>query len=234
MLAEAGLADMHQDLVRNIVSIHRSQDLFDDLSADPAAQALAQRVEAEVQPPAYRSATPVIHRPFEEAHWFDAIAWPFRHWRASRFSDGSFGAWYGSPAAETTVWETAYHWVHGLLADAGFMRDGVGIERKLYLVACDALLLDLRPLAGRHPALMHSSDYTACQQIGARLQREGHPGLLTRSVRHAGGENAAVFQAGVLSRPRALCQAAYRLEGGQVVVERGPGEKWLEMAVAGG
>ena len=151
LFARLGLADVHRDVIRNIVSIRESQDLFDDLTDDPAEWALAQQIESEVKPPTYRSHTPVIHRPFEEAAWFNAIEWPFKHWQASRFSDGTFGVWYGSASIEATVYETAYHWYCGLLTDAGFETLPVIGERKLYSVACDAALLDLRPLAAELP-----------------------------------------------------------------------------------
>jgi hypothetical protein len=77
------------------VSLLQSQDLFDDLTHDPAEWLLAQKVEDGVKPPPYRSQTPIIDRPFEDAEWFNAIIWPFRHWQASRFSDGAYGVWYG-------------------------------------------------------------------------------------------------------------------------------------------
>jgi hypothetical protein len=224
------LAEVHADLVRNIVSLRVSQDLFDDLSAHPADWARAQRVEAQVKPPAYASAQPVIHRPFEETAWFDAIAWPFDHWRTSRYSAGGFGVWYGAFDAATTVWETAYHWVHGLLADAGFQHGPVAIERKLYDVACDAALPDLR--AATPPALLHRSDYAAPQALGRRLHHEGHPGLLVPSVRHAGGEVAAILRPAVLSRPRFQGALRYRLENGVIRVERAPGRAWMKIPVA--
>lgn len=91
LFAQLTLADVHLDAARNIVSLRQSQDLFDDLTDDPAQWLLAQKVEDEVKPPAYRSRTPVIDRPFEDAEWFHAITWPFKHWQASRFSDGSHG-----------------------------------------------------------------------------------------------------------------------------------------------
>lgn len=126
------LADIHQDVARNIVSLRQSQDLFDDLTDDPVAWLLAQKVEDEVKPPPYRSGTPVIDRPFEDAEWFNAIIWPFKHWQSSRFSDGSHGVWYGSESVETTVHESSYHWYRGLLGDAGFERMTVIAERKVY------------------------------------------------------------------------------------------------------
>lgn len=232
LFARLALADVQQDAARNIVSLRQSQDLFDDLADDPAHWQLAQRVEDEIKPPLYRSATPVIDRPFEDAQWFNAIAWPFRHWQASRFSDGSFGLWYGSESVETTVFESAFHWYRGLLGDAGFEGMAVIAERQVLWVACSAALLDFRSAAQAVPDLLHPTDYALCQSVGARIHREGHPGLLTRSVRRPVGENLVVFNPRVLSRPRHACQLTYRLEGGQIVVEKQPGVTWLTVDVA--
>lgn len=226
------LTAVHCNVIRNIVSIRSSQDLFDDLTSSPDGWALAQQVEDEVKPPPYRSATPVIHRPFEDAQWFNAIGWPFKHWQTSRFSDGSFGVWYGCDTVETSVYETAHHWFSGFLSDAGFQKEKVMGERQLYEVACDAALVDLRPLTATHTDLMHKTDYSAPQSVGARLHREGHPGLVTASVRHAAGQNYVVLNPNVLSNPQHHCQLTYRLEGTRIVVEKQPGVTWMEIATA--
>ena len=233
LFAHTQLADIHQDVARNIVSLRESQDLFDDLTDDPAAWLLAQKVEDEVKPPPYSSRKPIIDRPFEDAQWFNAIQWPFKHWQASRFSDGSFGVWYGSESVETTVYESAYHWYRGLLSDAGFEQMAVIAERKVYWVACNAALLDFRQAAETQPDLLHPSDYTFCQAVGSRIHREGHPGMLTPSVRRPAGENLAIFNPAVLSNPRHNCQLTYRLEGGQIVVEKQPGAAWIALRAAG-
>ncbi|MBN8442621.1 MAG: RES family NAD+ phosphorylase [Thauera sp.] len=232
LFARVTLTDVHQDVARNIVSLRQSQDLFDDLSDDPAEWLLAQTVEAEVRPPSYRSDTPIIDRPFEDAAWFSAILWPFRHWQASRFSDGSYGVWYGSESVETTVYESAYHWYRGLLCDAGFDRETVIAERKVYLVACGAALLDFRKATVEYGELLHPSDYAFPQSVGARIHREGHPGLLIQSVRRRTGENMAIFNPGVLSNPRHHCQLTYRLESGQITVAKRPGAAWITISVA--
>lgn len=232
LFAQLALADVQQDLARNIVSLHPSQDLFDDLSPNAADWLLAQQVEDDAKPPTYHSPTPVIDRPFEDAAWFNAIEWPFKNWRQSRFSDGSFGVWYGSESVETTVYESAYHWVRGFLADAGFEGESVVAERKVYLVACAAALLDMRPAVADHPDLLHPSDYSLCQSVGARLHREGHPGLLIQSVRRPAGHNVALFHPRVLSRLRHHCQLTYRLAGGQLVVEKQPGKAWITLGAA--
>jgi len=227
------VVDAHHDVRRNIVSLRESRNLFDDLSADPAEQALAQQVESAVKPLHFHSPTPVIHRPFEEADWFNAIGWPFQHWQSSRYSDGSFGVWYGADSVAATVYETACHWYHGLLLDAeGYADEAVAIERKVYNVACDALILDLRPRVGKFPALLHKTDYAFTQQVGARLRREGHPGLLSLSARYAEGLNYVVFNPATLSNPRVNCMLTYRLKGEHVFVEKRPGVTWRKIAVA--
>ncbi len=231
LFARLGVVDVHQDVARNIVSPHRSQHLFDDLSDDPAEWLLSQRLEEQVKPPPYRSRTPVIDRPFEDAAWFNAITWPFRHWQASRFSDGSYGVWYGSESVETTVHESAYHWFRGLIFDAGFERAPVVAERKVYAVACGAALLDFRQATRDFPELLHPADYGFTHAVGARIHREGHPGLLIQSARRAGGENAAVFNPRVLSNPRLECQLTYRLDGERISVEMQPGTVWISLQV---
>lgn len=229
LFEKLSLADIHQDCARNIVSLRESQDLFDDLTDNPAEWLLAQSVEDEVKPHLYRSHTPIIDRPFEDAAWFNAIGWPFTHWQTSRFSDGSYGVWYGADSVETTVYESAYHWYHGLLCDAGFERESVVAERKVYMVACKAALLDFRQAALKHSELLHPTDYDFSQLVGARIHREGHPGLLIQSVRQPNGESFAVFNPAVLSNPQLSCQLTYRLDGGKVVVEKQPGTVWLTL-----
>ena len=232
LFAHLALADIHQDVSRNIVSLQQSQDLFDDLTDDPGEWSMAHKVEDEVKPPPYRSRLPVIDRPFEDAEWFNAITWPFKHWQASRFSDGTYGVWYGSDSVETTVYESAYHWYRGLLSDAGFERMKVVAERKVYAVTCNAALLDFRQSAADHPDLLHPSDYAFCQSVGSRIHREGHPGLLTQSVRRPLGENVVIFNAAILSHPRHKCQLTYRLEEDHIVVEKQPGVEWVKLDVA--
>ncbi len=225
------LTDIHKDLIRNIVSLRKSEDLFDDLTDDPDEWALAQKAESEAKPYPYQSHSPEIHRPFEEAIWFNAIAWPFRNRQISRFSDGSFGIWYGSDAIETTVHETAYHWYRRLLTDAGFEKEHVVIERKLYSVSCNAALLDVRHLLDDYPHLIHKTDYTFTRSVGSKMHREGHPGLVTASVRYEHGNLYALLNPNVLSNPCHHSYLTYTLEDNRITVEKAPGEVWLVIEV---
>jgi hypothetical protein len=232
LFSQLCLTEVHQAIFRNIVSIHPSQDLFDDLSNDPAEWALAQQVEDQVKPPSYQSSTPNIYRPFEDAHWCNAIEWPFKHWQESRFSDGSFGVWYGCDSVETTVYETAYHWLKKFLTDAGFQHEKVVAQRKVYEVQCDAALLDFRPLITSHPELLDKSDYHYAQSVGARLHKEGHPGLLTASARITASTNYAILNAQILSNPKMHCQVRYQLEADHILIEKMPGDRWLTIPKA--
>lgn len=232
LFSELRLAEVRRPLIRNIVSLRVSQDLFDDLSDRPEDWKLAQQVEDAVKPQAYRSAQPVIDRPFEEAAWFHAVGFPFSRWGASRYSNGSFGVWYGSDTVETGVWETAWHWYFGFLADAGFQQEGVSCERKLYQVDCHAALLDFRSLCRRYPALIDRADYSFTQAVGQRVHREGHPGLVTRSVRFPKGECFGIFNPAVLTGPRQHGALRYRVAAGLIEVDAGKGETLFSLPLA--
>jgi len=229
------LADIHQQLARNIISIRVSQNLFDDLSDDPDDWQVAQQHEMHIKLSTYTSSKPLIDRPFEESDWFNAIEFPFRHWTESRFSDGRFGIWYGSDSVETSVHETVYHWRWRILADAGFdtlvaqeSRQSITSERKVYWVQCDAALVDFRQLTSNYPALICPDSYAFTQEIASRLHREGHPGLVSQSARCA-GDNFAILNRHVLSNPQACCSLTYRLTPHGVEVERESGRIWMQI-----
>jgi len=222
------LADIHNDIARNIVSLRISENLFDDLSDDGDDQQIAIEHELRIKPRTFESKAPIIHRPFEEAQWNEAIGYPFSNWMESRFSNGKYGVWYGGDTIETTVHETVHHWRNGFLADAGFDQEGVSIERKIYWVRCDAALLEMRHAVEKYPDLINPADYSFTQQIGARIHREGHPGLVTRSAR-CNGDIFAVMNPAVLSAPRQACFLTYQIKNGAVAVEREPGTLWFDV-----
>lgn len=222
------LKAVDSDLFRNIVSLRKSQDLFDDLSDDPEDWSAAIELEITCKPPQFQSGQPIIDRPFEEAAFFEAIRFPFDNPGASRFSSGYFGVWYASETLETTIHETVHHWRNGLLLDAGWQDvEGVAIERRVHLVRCNGALVNLLSMAKEWPELL-SDDYSACQALGESFDRQGLPGLLTISAR-CSGVNAAVFNSNLLSNPRAHCYLTYRVEKGRVNVCRSEDEKLISV-----
>lgn len=223
------LIDTHQDLARNIISLIGSENLFDDLSNSPKDWETAQMVELDHKPSPFESPVPAIHRPFEDAVWDNAITYPFKHWMRSRFSDGSFGVWYGADSLETSIYESAHHWYKGLLSDAGFNRPGAYVERKAYWVRCDAALINLKEKVLSHPQLMHPNDYSYTQTVGARLHHEGHPGLLTRSARNLSGDTFAILKSQVLSAPRHAAYYSYEVAKDGIAVRLDGREMFLKI-----
>lgn len=213
------LLELDRNLFRNVVSLRRSQDLFDDLSDDPADWEAAIALELDSKPDGHRSPQPIIDRPFEEAAFVAAVEFPFDNWSHSRFSRGRYGVWYGSESLETTVHETIHHWRYGFLADAGLAdQEGATIERRVYRVHCRGALINLVSKQSEWPELC-ADDHDFCQALGERIHHEGHPGIWTPSARCA-GINAALFTPRLLSAPRNYCYLTYRIEQGSVTVRR--------------
>lgn len=222
---DLSLIDVHKDLNRNIASLITSENLFDDLSDSPGDWETAVQVELDGKPKDFDSASPIIHRPFEDAIWDNAITYPFNHWIKSRFSDGSHGVWYGADCVQTSIYESAHHWYSRLLKDSGFTQSGMISERRTYLVRCDAVLISIKEKVLAFPQITDANDYTFCQAIGARLHHEGHPGLVTRSVRNLAGETYAILHSRVLSAPRICAYFTYELrDDGIAVLEDGKNE----------
>lgn len=220
--------DFHDDLLRNIPGARASQNLFDDLSADPADWDLAIAAEGRQRIP---TAAALITRPFDYgsvvSYSFDAS-----HWQATRYSDGTrFGVWYGSLALETTVYETAWHWYR-------FVRDSfpaedrsITTDRRVFAVRCDALLIDLRGREVAWPELCSRHSYALTHRVGRQVHEQGLNGLLVRSAR-CDGVNAAIFKPERLSDVRHRTYLTYRLNPVRdtFVAERTPGRKWITLA----
>ncbi|NOZ54899.1 MAG: RES family NAD+ phosphorylase [Gammaproteobacteria bacterium] len=229
------LADFHDDIHRNIVSLRESQHMYDDLSDSPVGWQAAIDLELATKPHTYMSNQAIIDRPFEEAVYDEAINHPFGKWSKTRFSDGSYGVWYGADSLETSIYETVYHWRTKLLEDAEWHTiDGIIIERKIYLVRCDAGLLNFIPKLETFPVLVDPSVacYHLTHRIGSRIHHDGHPGLISRSAR-CEGNIYAIFKPQVLSNPRHCCYLTYRIEGNSVAVERQPGKLFLKIHPSG-
>jgi len=222
-----GIVDHHDDLLRNIKGIRKSQDLFDDLSDRPEDWEVAIAAEAAAY---IGSPAPLITRPFD---YGAVITYPFVTFngQGTRFSDGlDFGVWYGSFDIDTTVYETVHHW-HVFVTDsyADEDREIIG-ERRILRTRCDAILVDLRGREAKEKRLVDRNDYRYTQQLGRYLKQQGQNGLLVRSAR-CDGTNAALLRPEVLSDVRDQCFLTYRMNPTKdaVRVERTPGRKWMEI-----
>jgi len=215
------------DLVRNIKTIRASQELFDDLSTDPRDLAFAIAAEAEERIP---TPAAIITRPFDYgtviSHSFDPATW-----QATRFSDAQrFGVWYGSLDAETTIYETVFHW-HRFLMDTYSTEDRVITgERRLFDVRCDALLIDLRGKEVDYPDLVSRTTYAFTQSLGNYLFEQAANGILVKSAR-CDGVNGPILRRERLSNAREKMLLSYRCNPVQdlCAVERAPEDVWMHI-----
>jgi RES domain len=109
----------------------------------------------------------------------------------SRFSDGRHGVFYAARERATAVAETRHH--HGLFLRAT-AESAMHLPMRLYHVAIDARLHDLRPIGAVPQAVYDPADYGAAQALGARLRGAGSAGVVYRSVRRAAGQCAGLFR----------------------------------------
>lgn len=199
---------------RNIVSLRKSENLFDDLTdGDAAMSAIAVEAEAKVKS---RIPLGLVERGF---HYTTSITYPFEHepYLKTRYGNGAFGVWYGSLALKTTIHETAFHMVKEESGIEG-NTETIYRERAVYLVRCQALLIDLSGKDAEFPDLV-GPEYGFTQQIGERLRGEGHPGLLSPSARHRGGVNLVAFSPAILSEPGLFCYLTYSCDSVKRVVK---------------
>ncbi len=203
------IVDFDDTAFRNIVSLKESVDLFSDLSEGfPEVSETAVKIEMHVKRNLEPSSPAVISRSF---HYSTAIGYPFEKepFMFSRFSDGTYGVWYGSLEEETTLYETAYHMI---VAETNIeSNSGVIIrERSMYTVHCSAILFDFRKKEKKYPKLIDKNSYDYTQTVGKRVATEGHPGIITPSSR-CNGANIVIFNPRVLSNPKLQYYLSYEL-----------------------
>jgi RES domain-containing protein len=114
----------------------------------------------------------------------------------TRFTDGTFGAYYTALSEATAIAETRYH-------TERFLRESdeppMQVQQRVYLANLAGELHDLRgdpPGAG---ALLAPDDWSASQAFGRRAWESHSDGIVYPSVRHAGGDCAAVLRPPVVS-----------------------------------
>ena len=139
--------------------------------------------------------------------------------QGSRFSDGTYGVFYTGRTLETAIRETVYH-------RERFMRDSaeppMELDMRIYLCNLEADMHDIRGLREAHAEWYHPQDYRDSQALGRSLRAQGSWGILYQSVRHAGGECAAVFRPKVLSPCRQGQHLGYLWNGSRItgVIEK--------------
>ena len=147
---------------------------------------------------------------------------PFRRRRKlrtrTRYSDGSYPVFYSALQEETAESEVAF-W---------FGKEYVGRPKRSrtayyqgFRCMFDGVEKDLRSRAQEWPDLVHDSDYSFCNQLGAEALALGIDGLVVPSARHEGA-NMPIFVRRALSDPKLadIVAVTYRIDRNEVVVAR--------------
>jgi hypothetical protein len=109
----------------------------------------------------------------------------------SRFSNGRYGVFHAARDRATAIAETAYHHARFLAATA---EGPMHLPMRVYQVAIDAHLHDLRPEGAVPPGVFDPARYAAAQALGGALRAAGSAGVVYRSVRRRGGHCAGLFK----------------------------------------
>lgn len=219
---------------RLILSQYPPISLFEDI-ADPADWELLAASEAQTNPRIYEEIGNLALVPAERRVGGEGASWvmaPFTHVtpdRASRFADGTFGAYYAADSVETAIHEHAFHMARHFTRT----RDEPGwISQVRELVgAINRELTDIR--TGANAALLDPGDYAASQAFAARERNAGRDGIVYPSVRHPGGECFAAFWPNVVSIPMQADHYAYHWDGATIdyVRRQSGGEAVFELTM---
>ena len=107
----------------------------------------------------------------------------------SRFSDGSWGVYYGANSLPVAVAEVGHHRAVFLAATS---QAAIDIDMRSYVARVKQPLHDLRGKA--YKSLHDPNSYVASQALAGKLRAAGSWGLVYNSVREPGGQCIAVLR----------------------------------------
>lgn len=116
--------------------------------------------------------------------------------RASRFSNGDYGVYYGADTLATAIAETRYHREAFLAATN---EDDIEITMRVYVNRIRQPLRDLR--GQEFVSLLDPDDYGAPQAFGAQWHEKRAWGVVYPSVRGTGGTCVGAFRPPALTLP---------------------------------
>ncbi len=155
---------------------------------------------------------PIEHRKYGPG--YGPVMAPFTHFgnSQSRFSDGSYGAFYAAEEKSTAIAETRFHQARFLAATN---TPKINVEMRLLTLQIQGEFADYRKLGLDHP-IYRLDDYGASKAI-ANLERVQRAGIVYRSVRAPRGSCLVAFHPGPLGPCNPSTNLLYRWDGSQIV-----------------
>lgn len=122
----------------------------------------------------------------------------FTHPGNSRFSDGTFGAYYAGDSIETAIAETKYHRERFLSASK---EPACLIQLREYVATVSEKLIDLSSRPFDYLFDPDPSKYAVSQKFAREVRESKEYGLYYRSVRNTSGNCVAIFRPPALTIP---------------------------------
>ncbi len=140
---------------------------------------------------------------------------PFCHLspQGTRFTDGTFGAYYAAESLDTSVAETRYHRENFLRAT---QQGPMELEMRCYIAEIACELHDLRARRAEFADVYNPDSYTASQRFGRSLRDAGSNGIAFESVRRDGGECVAIFRPRLVQNVRQSVHLRYAWDGQRI------------------
>ena len=132
----------------------------------------------------------------------------------SRFSDGTYGVFYAGYVLDTAIAETRHRREQFLRATS---EPPMELDMRVLLADLRERFHDIRGRQGELPEVYAAMSYSVSQALGKRLRGQNSWGIIYDSVRHPGGECAAVFRPPALSNCRQERHLCYVWDGTQII-----------------
>jgi hypothetical protein len=137
---------------------------------------------------------------------------PFTHLapQGTRFTDGTYGAYYAAESLETAIAETRHHSEIFLRATKEAPTEQ---EKRCYVADVSCELHDIRTRRRDLPDIYDPDSYSASQKLGRALRDAASNGIAFESVRRTGGECLAVFRPRLVQNVRQSVHLRYAWDG---------------------
>ena len=131
----------------------------------------------------------------------------------SRFSDGTYGAFYAAKGFPTAIAESRRHRERFMRATA---QSRMELDMRVCAVDLDGCIHDLRGRKQAYPLVYRDDNYAAGQRLAKTLRKDGSNGITYDSLRHDGGQCVAAFRPRLLSNARQERHLCYLWDGQRI------------------
>ena len=137
----------------------------------------------------------------------------YRNPEGSRFSGGQHGVYYAARDLSTAVEETKHH---RQIFMGRTQEPAMRLEMRVVIADLNGRLHDIRGMQKKLPQVYSRTNYAASQELADRLVKDSSFGIAYDSVRHKGGQCAAVLRPPILSRCRQERHLIFEWDGKKV------------------